>query len=555
MVIVKVVPDIFSSEGRQELALDLKGKDFYLSAFIDPELYKKAGLDKEGLTPNDFIECCDIWYEGKAVDPKEFGNIKVHDCSEIVFFVRPGGGDVFQFIFGGVLTAVGILVPGLSFLIPMGIGMIIGGIAQMLTPSMTPKNFTPAARNLNYGWGGVESDYAIIGSVVPICYGRVVTGGKCISQRIYANENYDQVLDLLMLVSEGEIRGIRKEDDTGVCTSSSDDPWIKLDGNFLSNLVGASWDYRLGTVGQSPIQGFNFLSSNYVDNQTLTPTWYEITNAGGGEDFDAVEFNFVFPAGLYTSSEYGMLARWVQIFIEQKEEPGGSWVSAGASPYTITAMKTGVFYRTIKIDGLGTKEYSFRVRRLREDITETHPYPVAETITLQSYNRIIYEDLAYPGSALVSIRAVASDQLSSGQPTVQVKLDGRKLQYYDGSWQSAVWDSGGDDVNACIITENTKPSQGASVGQGDAEEETDSGTIYQGFTTIHVGIYDSDPYMIGLQFVCPAPPDATISEATLKVRIWTSGGASTLTRIYGEAVDQPALITTANSDLSNRTSK
>ncbi|NVM57794.1 MAG: hypothetical protein HWN51_06725, partial [Desulfobacterales bacterium] len=401
-------------------------------------------------TPGDFIESCDIWYQGQVVNPEDYPITRIEDCSEIVFFVRPGKGGAFQAIFGFVLTFAGLAIPGGfgQFLTMTGIAMMLGGFSTLI---FAPKavNFE-APGNKNYGWEGVRTEYATIGTLVPICYGRVLTGGKCIGQRIYTDENNDQILDLLLVVSEGEIRGIRKQTDDGVCTSTTQDPWIKLDGNFIKTIPGASWNYRLGTLTQTVIPEFSVLSTNYADSQKLTENWYTISTAGGGNDFETVEFNFVFPYGLYITGQNGVYAYRTIIEIQYKEEPSGDWVSAG--DFQWDAKKMGPFYKTVKISLPTKANYSFRMVRRGDGWAHAHDYTGevegwAATIQLQGYNRIIYDDLSYPGSTLVSIHAVATDRISSAQPNVEIKLDGRILKYYDGvAWQDEVWDTGAGDA-------------------------------------------------------------------------------------------------------------
>lgn len=528
MITVKIIPDIFRYEGRQEFLVDHPGTKFDLSAFTSPDIYKQAGLAGQGITPHDFIESCDIWYEGRVIAPGDYHAVEVRDCSEIVFFGRPGKGGLYQTVIGAIFFALG-FVPGLQFLTAVGITMMLGGAIQLLFPPEDAPRQNFEARSLHYGWQGAETEYATIGSMIPIPYGRRVTGGKCIHQRLYVPSGQeDQKLDLLLLLGEGEIRGVRKEDDSGIlpkikaatiafhdndpsadtitdsgngfvdagfvagdkiviygsasndgyytietvaagtltliaedeltdesagdmitilCLSQS--PWIKLDGKWASSLTGVTWDYRIGSLDQISIPGFSLLSTNYDASHHITEnewedTWYTISNAGGGNNFESVEFNFYFPEGLYLIDQRGVCPHQVIMKIFKKEEPGGDWEFVGE--WSKVEKRTGPFYWSIKIDDLGDKPYSFRLRRKWPEryfgLPECQEH---NRIDLLNYNRLNYEDLQYPGCVLLALSAIASNEISSVQPNVLVKLDGRLLKYYTTSWQEELWDTGGGD--------------------------------------------------------------------------------------------------------------
>ncbi|ELM3737225.1 tail assembly protein [Edwardsiella piscicida] len=96
-------------------------------------------------------------------------------------------GGIFQFIAGAVLTTVGLLTSwtGISSaLTAAGIGMMLGGVAQMLTP--TPR--TPASSQGDNGKGNSyfsNLDNAVSqGNVMPIPYGEILTGSRVISQSV-----------------------------------------------------------------------------------------------------------------------------------------------------------------------------------------------------------------------------------------------------------------------------------------------------------------------------------------------------------------------------------
>lgn len=106
-----------------------------------------------------------------------------------------GNGWVKIFI-GAVLVAGGILVTGLSFgaagplgtaMIGAGLGLIIGGVATLLTKPPSIPGSTEAERKTSHIFNGPENT-AVQGKAVPVGYGRMIVGSCVISAGI---ETYD----------------------------------------------------------------------------------------------------------------------------------------------------------------------------------------------------------------------------------------------------------------------------------------------------------------------------------------------------------------------------
>ncbi|HBC0358878.1 TPA: tail assembly protein [Citrobacter farmeri] len=102
-----------------------------------------------------------------------------------------------QTILGAVLVVVGVVVTGLSWgyaapiggvLISSGIGLMAGGIIQMLSPQPAGlASKQDAANQASYAFGGVTNT-AAQGYPVPILYGKRRIGGAIISAGIYVED-------------------------------------------------------------------------------------------------------------------------------------------------------------------------------------------------------------------------------------------------------------------------------------------------------------------------------------------------------------------------------
>lgn len=110
-------------------------------------------------------------------------------------------GGMFQFVAGAVLAVVGYALgwTGIGAVVgSIGVSMMVGGIAQMLTP--TPKS--PTSSHADNGKASVyfsSVDNMIAqGNPVPIPYGEIMCGSRVISQEITTRDEStpDKVINL-----------------------------------------------------------------------------------------------------------------------------------------------------------------------------------------------------------------------------------------------------------------------------------------------------------------------------------------------------------------------
>lgn len=102
-----------------------------------------------------------------------------------------------QTVLGAVLVVAGVIVTGLSYgwatpvggaLVSAGIGLMAGGIVQMLSPQAAGLASKQDADNrASYAFGGVTNT-AAQGYPVPLLYGRRRIGGAIISAGIYVED-------------------------------------------------------------------------------------------------------------------------------------------------------------------------------------------------------------------------------------------------------------------------------------------------------------------------------------------------------------------------------
>lgn len=92
-----------------------------------------------------------------------------------------------QTIVGAILIAAS-FIPGFQVLMPVGIGLVAGGVIQMLSPQASGLKTSAAPENTpGYAFGSAKNTTAS-GNPVPLCIGERRWGGAIISASIYAED-------------------------------------------------------------------------------------------------------------------------------------------------------------------------------------------------------------------------------------------------------------------------------------------------------------------------------------------------------------------------------
>ncbi|RYL22169.1 tail assembly protein [Acinetobacter piscicola] len=140
-----------------------------------------------------------IFQDKQNISEKELDMNTTASVIKIVPRVIGAGGDngVLQTILGAVMIVAGIVVTGMSFgsagavgagLIGSGIGMMIGGVAQMLMPKVdNTQDQNSDGNKANFGFGGAVTTVAQ-GNPVPVLRGRREIGGFIVSAGQYPED-------------------------------------------------------------------------------------------------------------------------------------------------------------------------------------------------------------------------------------------------------------------------------------------------------------------------------------------------------------------------------
>ena len=126
----------------------------------------------------------------KNITENDIDNVTDTDVIHIVPRIVGSGGDSFnwlQVIGGAVLIGVGVVMGFNPALIGAGAGLLMGGVAGLLMPTVDMSNQDPDGNKANKGFGSAVTTVSQ-GNPVPILYGEREIGGFYASGGIYAED-------------------------------------------------------------------------------------------------------------------------------------------------------------------------------------------------------------------------------------------------------------------------------------------------------------------------------------------------------------------------------
>ncbi|RWU29869.1 DUF1983 domain-containing protein [Salmonella enterica subsp. enterica serovar Typhimurium] len=216
------------------------------------------------------------------------------------------------------------------------------------------------------------------------------------------------------------------------------------DGSF--NYSGVTWDFRDGSQDQSPMPGFDFVETPKAVNTQLKTT-NAVTVAIDNDDADRVRVIMKFPSLRSIDKKTGDTnGTSVQLKFQLANGNGSFYdvIATGesSSDVTLTAKKTGVYYRSYEIQ-LPKPGRAYKVRVLRLSADSNDQYLFNDT-WVDSIGEIVDTPMNYPNSVLVGLK-VNSEQFGSSMPSRSYLIRGLKIRVpsnYDENTNTynGVWD-------------------------------------------------------------------------------------------------------------------
>jgi predicted phage tail protein len=454
MIRIKYIPNIIDDAGRVEKSLIFEeGKS--IKSYIDECGFTLAGMrvivngkcvykknqsgDSQASAENKEIDLLDssLAYGDAIIITAEINDpITLATIGAALWAAATGAAGL-----GLAMGTIGIALANVSlasWVAFAGLMLTLGtGLHSFFSRPKTPSfggSGTGMDEGATYGWDGIMSQMDV-GIPIALIYGTHKIGGNIINSFLW-NDGDKNYLNILLGLCEGEVEDI------------SD---VRVNDNPIDNYDNVVTYKRYGSNDQEVIANFAdinrysaLLSITLMQNSSYT---YTMVN----NDAKAFEVHFVLPSLYSMDPSSGAMGTWsVSYKIEYRlTEVGGEFFSLGTM--TISDKSRTQVRRIYRHNGLDAGGYDIRITRTSADTDQHH----IGDLVLNYINEIATDDLAYPNTALLGLKVLATDQLSGATPSVTAVVTGKKIKCPDVRGVGGVyvpyddyyWDPAYDDGN------------------------------------------------------------------------------------------------------------
>lgn len=355
-------------------------------------------------------------------------------------------GGIGGFILGGIQLLAGIFLVATGVGSGIGARLILSGALSLIANAFQGKARGGLDSSPRYGFDNAQNTTRE-GQPIPVIFGRERFAPPIISV-LFDTSGTTEILKYLCLVSEGEISAIND---------------VRLNGSPAASL-GATITTRLGTAGQTVIEGFERTGAAYTAGVHLA-RWTDCTpQPACGEyvfdmkgEADEVILRFVWPGGLFHKNSDGTTRYGTgvvsimmkpfgaadtsyvsyQIATVNGVRQSGEWVSGtNVAWWALAKESVGVPVRaSLRLvfdsnnpDGHPTRgRYTIRVRgENNNNANDTVEPDIVGWNEVQ--NAPPSGGYAYPNCALIGITLPASALVSGGIPRTDALVDGLLVQ-------------------------------------------------------------------------------------------------------------------------------
>lgn len=284
----------------------------------------------------------------------------------------------------------------------MAVGIAGGMLINALLPTSMPS--VGAVDNISssptYGWDNARNQMNE-GTPLPIVFGKTKIIPPIISMYVESKDN-KQYLNVLYALNDGEI------------TSVSD---IIINDNPISYYNNVSYSVRLGTNTQTLIPSFD---NTRVDTQVNAKlSTIETIRRTSYNSVSGLSIIVSAPSGIYYANDAGGLDNR-SVTLEVKYRKVGDTLWTTIPDTSISGASTSTIRATFSADDIPSGQYDISVKRTTAESTATR---TQDKVYFEGFTEIIYDDFIYPNTAMLSIRALATDQLNGSMPTVSCIVD------------------------------------------------------------------------------------------------------------------------------------
>ena len=397
---------------------------------------------RDGMTARDVIEehKDPAWGEplaaivnGGVIRGAELESFEIRDGDDVVVLPDPEGvGAVLAWI------AINVIIPALvSVAISYAYAAIVG----------KPKTSEERGGNEEsptYSWDGIKTGYGA-GFRIPVVYGSHRVGGQVVSATIYDIGNFQDVLGLFMVLSEGpisqvatiDLESFRERNNLGGLFNPAPNPTlplqgIRVNGNEISDQRDLNVSLRSGTLWQSPVPRWPDVATIYDTNFELKANQIQ-TYTTVGSDVTSARIRIRFQ-GLYKQA--GNAATNYSVKFGYSYRKAGQNFSAEQT-VTATAARRSRFNWSFMIQLPAPGQWEIRIRRITADDGSDTLSASAWTHIIEQFGAGNGQQLRYPNLAIMALELRASERVQGAAPAVTVPVHGRLVDWWKnvGGWQ------------------------------------------------------------------------------------------------------------------------
>jgi len=346
--------------------------------------------------PGDFISVCPIPAGGGDDGKNPIAMIAMIVVMIVAVVVSKGAlapyfGAYFAAGTAGATIAAGAIMAAGS--------MLVNAILPPGRPDMPRIGSDGWNESPTYGWGQMRQ-VAIQGGVIPVLYGTQRVAGQVISRSVEISGDNKEILNIMLAVCHGPL------------DADADITDIRINDQPVSYYNGVLTYVRKGSNADAVIPGFDeVVSQNNYGNKLTYDT--PVTKQTDGTAVDAADINVMAPYGCYYANNQGGIdARSANYDVHYREVGAPSWTLDDS--YTITGATAQTIRKTIRIDFPAAAQYEVKLTRTNEESADSRE---KTAIYWSSMSEIVEQVLIYPGVAKYAVVALATDQLSGGEPT------------------------------------------------------------------------------------------------------------------------------------------
>jgi hypothetical protein len=344
-----------------------------------------------------------------------------------IYFAGPYGAQAGQGMYMGMFGAAtygtaGYAVAGyVGFAVAAGATLYAGGmLVNSILPPQTPDLPSFGSGSIDsesptYAWqplGNIQEE----GKPWPVLYGRVRVFPYIINRYITSSSD-DQYLYLLGVIADHAVDTI------------SDG---QVNDNEIEQYTEVTAAYRYGGLNQTVLPYFDNTYYETAEGCVIKYGSWSIRDIGGAS-IQGIIVGIVFPNGLVYFADDGTEENAsVTLHIQYRPQSGGVW-------YTLfNDVITRATYETVRISysvsGLSMSSYEIQAS-LTVDPPTGAKY--RNKVHLEYTQGVFYDDFSYPGTSLVALEILATDQISGATPRFSFLVERTYVSVYTGStWEN-----------------------------------------------------------------------------------------------------------------------